>query len=172
MKKTERQQKLEALYGEPIDELLDRKYTQGGLSQPELAAELSAKLPPDEAVPRTTLAYWLREAGVEMRARTLSDVQRIALVVLLPHLPNHTIADRVGCSTVTVKRYRRRVRSFAAAEGDEFPIDVDVSLTERDRDLLDASTASQWVTAGEDDGMGYDFAPSPVNPDPAGAGDS
>lgn len=152
METTKRQQRLERVYDCDIDVLLAKKYEDDGYSQPELASELSSHLPDGETVPRSTLQYWLREAGVEMRRRTLTDVQRVAIMVLLPHLPNHRIAERVGCATVTVARYRRELRETGT------PAALDLSLTERDRDLLRPDSASQWVRApdsptGDDTGV-------------------
>lgn len=159
METTKRQQRLERVYDCDIDVLLTKKYEDGGLSQTELAAELSSHLPDGETVPRSTLQYWLREAGVDMRSRTLTDIQRVAIMVLLPHLPNHRIAERVGCAKVTVRRYQRELHETGAPGSL-----LDLPLTDRDRDLLVPATAAQWVTAddaADDADTAGDAAPTP-----------
>lgn len=160
METTKRQQRLERVYDCDIEVLLAKKYEDDGLSQPELATELSSHLPDGETVPRSTLQYWLREAGVDMRSRTLSDVQRVAIMVLLPHLPNHRIAERVGCAAVTVARYRRELRDT------QTPLDVDLTLTDRDRDVLVPDTAGQWVPCNPDDDA------AATTPDPGDSDDA
>lgn len=131
MRKTDQQRQIEALYDDDIRTLLVRKYEDEGYSQHELADELD--------VNRTTLQYWLREHGVEIRSRALSDVQRITVMALLPYLSNSRIADRVNCSYQTVKRYRREIRQTGS------PVEVSCDLTRQDRAVLIPDHHEEWA---------------------------
>lgn len=132
MRKTDQQRQIEAIYEQDIGELLREKYEDESYTQHELAEELD--------VPRSSLQYWLREYGIEIRSRSLSDVQRITVMALLPYLSNSRIADRVGCSRQTVARYRREIRQT----GD--PINVSCDLTHRDRKVLIPDHHEEWAT--------------------------
>lgn len=130
MQKTDRMRALETAYGRDIFALLRDKYEHGDYTQHELAAELSEHI--DDEIPRSTLQNWLREAGVELQRRALSDVQRITIMALLPYFTNYRIAERVGCGKRTVARYRQEVRRT------ETPVTLseNVELTARDYNVL------------------------------------
>ena len=153
MKKTPRIQRLEAAFDQPIGALLRDLYEAEGYSQHEVADHLTAALPDDEEVPRTTLAYWFREYGVDMRSRTLSDVQRIVIMALLPYCRNRTIADRAGCHRSTVEEYRREITRTGA------PVDLsgDIPLTDRDRAILAPDDPSEHTVA-----TGHPPTPTPT----------
>lgn len=104
MMEDERAERLEAEYGMPPGRLMYHFYRERDMSAGDIAAEL------DES--RYTVQYWLTKAGIEMRSRRLTDVQRVLIMAYMDAgLGDKAIASRVDCGFHTVRRYRKEIES-------------------------------------------------------------
>lgn len=140
MKPTDLQRDIEEEWDKPITDVLAELYVERGLSQTEVANELD--------VPRPTVQVWLQDSPVEMRSRTLSDVQRLSIMALLSSsLGVRAIADRADCHPVTVRRYRQDI----VESGD--PVDLDMTLSEQDRARLMAMVERGKAIRGSADAV-------------------
>lgn len=126
MMRDEQRERLEDEYGMPAERLLYHLYIERGLSASEIATELDVKH-------RNTVKYWLRQCGIKLRSRSISDVQRVLMMAYLDAgLGNGSIAARVGCSKMTVSRYRNELETTRE------PIDLsELELSASDFDVLD-----------------------------------
>lgn len=120
---------LEEEYGMPVERLMYHFYQEQGMSAGDIAAEISPLF--DQSVHRNTVKYWLRQSGIEMRTRQLSDVQRVLMLAYFDAgLGAGAIAKRVGCGRMTVKRYREEI------EAERQPADMDSWVSSDDYGLL------------------------------------
>lgn len=132
----DKREAIEAEYGMPVERLMYHFYQECGMSAGEIAAELDGiDTTADNAdahnVHRNTVKYWLRQSGIEMRTRQLSDVQRILMLAYFDAgLGDGSIAHRIECGQATVNRYRKDI------EAEREPADLDSWISAGDYELL------------------------------------
>lgn len=116
-------ERIEAEYGMPPGRLMYHFYVEEEMSSGEIADEM------DES--RHTVKHWLQQAGIKMRSRTLTDIQRILIIVCLASgMGDAATGRKVGCGRSTVRRYRKDLESTGE------PVDLSLGLEPRDRDLI------------------------------------
>lgn len=119
----EKRTEIEEEYGMPVERLMYYFYQECDMSKGDIADELGE--------PRSTVQYWLRKSGVEMRTRQLTDVQRILIMAYFDAgLGDGSIAHRVGCGQSTVNRYRKEVKY------NRMPAELDSWISSEDHELL------------------------------------
>jgi transposase-like protein len=123
MMRDEKAKEIEEEHGLPPGRLMYKLYIEEGKSAGEISNQLGE--------PRSTVKYWLKQAGIKMRSNTLSDVQRIMIIAYLSAgMGRGATAQRVGCGTMTVARYRKELEST------QEPVDFNSLLSADDHELL------------------------------------
>lgn len=125
----DKREQLEDEYGMPVERLMYHLYQEQEMSAAEITAELDEVL--EGGTHRNTVKYWLRQSGIEMRSRQLSDVQRILMLAYFDAgFGLGSIAARLDCGEETVKRYRKEI------EAELEPADMDSWMSAEDYSLL------------------------------------
>lgn len=132
----DKRETLEDEYGMPVERLMYHFYWEREMSSGDIANEL-AEIDGLDTVYRSNVRYWLQKAGIKMRTRTLSDVQRIMIIAYIDAgYGDGSIANRVDCGHMTVNRYRKEIE---AAGG---PADISMSLSPSDQEILEGIVGS------------------------------
>lgn len=117
-------EKLEEEYDMPVGRLMYHFYWERDMSAGQIGAEVGA--------PRQTVVYWLQQAGIQMRSKSLSDIQKVLLMAYIDAgLGDGAISRRIGCGKNTVRRYRHDM----AATRD--PIDLEENVRPDDYAILE-----------------------------------
>ncbi len=125
----EKRKAIEAKYDMPVERLMYKFYQEHEMSAGEIADELDGV--GDFRVHRNTVKYWLRQSGIEMRTRQLTDVQRVLMLAYFDSgVGDGGIARRLKCGKSTVRRYRRDI------EAEHEPSDFDSWISSDDYKLL------------------------------------
>lgn len=136
MMSDEKREILEDEYGMPVERLMYHFYWEREMSSGDIANEI-AQIDGLGEIYRSNVRYWLQKAGIKMRSRTLSDVQRLLIIAYVDAgLGDGSVANRVECGQATVNRYRKEMLATGV------PADIDMDLQPSDRDLLESMIRS------------------------------
>lgn len=129
MMEDDRAEDIEEEYGMPPGRLMYCFYQERDMSQHEISEKLTEDL--GEKVPRETVRYWLQRAGIKMRSRTLTDIQRVLIMAYLSSgMGLDSTATKAQCGRATVQRYRKEIK------GSGKPVDLEQDLSTKDWEIL------------------------------------
>lgn len=129
MMEDDRAELIEDTYGMPPGRVMYHLYWERDMSAAEIANEITSTT--GESVHRNTVKYWLQNAGVKMRSRTLTDVQRILIMAYLSAgLGVDATSDKADCGRMTVHRYRKEIKTTGS------PVDLNTELSTREYEIL------------------------------------